>query len=273
MSYILYIKKIEFINEYIVLNYKLYISMKPERPKKPKETKNEPRMTHVAKRNIIIIEDLDNNFDEKSSEKIDEKPKKKWFDTSNPKLVDKITDKIIDETLDKKSDEKSDVDNKVVDIDKTDEKSVVKPKKTYERLSGFKLCVEKVNIKKIINQQYLPILENTVETINKIVVHIYQFLKLYLLNLYEKNYDFPKIDESFIKLIGNVICGGTENGRKFVNTTVQSDLKQFFEDHYKQTMCDDSPNRLNMNRVLTYEETDIIKNIKNNISEHFVKHL
>ena len=50
--------------------------MKPERPKKPKEEKNEPRMTHDAKRNIIIIEDLDNNFDGRSSEKMDEKPKK-----------------------------------------------------------------------------------------------------------------------------------------------------------------------------------------------------
>src|SRR3972149_2687634 len=248
--------------------------MKPKRPKKPKEEKNEPRLTYV-KHNVYIIEDLD-SVDGKPDKQKDEEPIKRRFDISNPKLVDKTTDKIIEDSDTKNNEYNKD---EIIYIkihettdEKLDEKPDEKTKKVVEKLSGFKLSVEKINIKKVIKPQYLPILENTVKTINKIVVHVYQFLKLYLLNLYEKNYHFPKINETLIKLIGNIICEGEGSGRPFADIKLKKKLENFYKNHYKRTIFDIPQNRSNINRILVYEEIDIIKNIKNNISEHFIKH-
>jgi hypothetical protein len=43
-----------------------------------------------------------------------------------------------------------------------------------------------------------PIINEIVSRTNKIVVHSYQFLKLYFINLFHNNQPFPTLDKEFI---------------------------------------------------------------------------
>ena len=50
----------------------------------------------------------------------------------------------------------------------------------------------------LLNKSLLPKINDVVDRTNKIVVHTYQFLKLYLINLFDTNKQFPKINRQFI---------------------------------------------------------------------------
>ena len=116
-----------------------------------------------------------------------------------------------------------------------------------------------------------------ISTTNKIVIHTYNFLKLYILHLHSKKIDFPLIDANFIRIIMLVVSVKEKNsGGKMKNETIQiyNKLKIFFNSHYMKTIskCDvqfsDS-----ISQILTYESEDILKNIQTNIKEHYVNHV
>jgi hypothetical protein len=90
-------------------------------------------------------------------------------------------------------------------------KPKVKQKKKDEENFDF-MKTNKDNLLNIIkDNSILPIIEELVLRTNKIVIHSYQFLKLYLLNLYENNKKFPLLDKEFICDIFKVLtvrkCG------------------------------------------------------------------
>ena len=74
-------------------------------------------------------------------------------------------------------------------------KPKVKEKKKDEDNFDY-MKTNKDNIKNIIrNPNTLPIINDLVSRTNKIVIHTYQFLKLYLIMLYDNNQYFPVIDK------------------------------------------------------------------------------
>jgi hypothetical protein len=136
----------------------------------------------------------------------------------------------------------------------------------------------KDNIKNIIkNKDDLIIINNLAILVNKIVIHALQFLKLYILHLYDNNLDFPKIDKEFICDIFKVItirkCGS--GGYTEDNMPKQmKDLKLFYNEHYKTTIViDDILYYDKLSYILAYEAIDIEKNITNNIQEHYEQHI
>jgi len=57
----------------------------------------------------------------------------------------------------------------------------------------------KDNIMNVINYPvHINTINDIVVKVNKIVIHTYQFLKLYLIHLYDNKKDFPIINEDFI---------------------------------------------------------------------------
>lgn len=159
-------------------------------------------------------------------------------------------------------------------VKKTNATNTTEQQKVPERLSNCQLSVIKTNINNVIREPSVLIkLNDAIKTINKIVAHTYQFLKLYLLKLYESDIVFPKIDDSFIRLIIITICdSGSGRPSKNTDNTVKKHINEFFNKYYKPTMCDDPPNSKNLSYIIKYEIIDIIKNIKNNITEHFIFH-
>ena len=156
-------------------------------------------------------------------------------------------------------------------------KPKVKQKKKDEENFDF-MKTNKDNLLNIVKDEtILPIIEELVLRTNKIVIHAYQFLKLYLLHLYKNNKKFPLLDKEFICDIFKVItirkCGS--GGYKEDKMPEQlKELTNFYKEHYKSLRTNDDIIYYDkLSYILAYEAIDMITNINNNIQEHFIDHL
>ena len=133
------------------------------------------------------------------------------------------------------------------------------------------------NIKLTNNNSVLDILQDAIYRTNKIVVHTYNFLKLYILYLNDNKLDIPMIDKQFILTVMKVVS--TTNGHwgkkpSKKTTKLISKLTKFYNEYYNKTIdVNDKVNDDNLKYNLAYEAIDIVKNINTNIKEHYVKHV
>lgn len=113
--------------------------------------------------------------------------------------------------------------------------------------------------------------------VNNIVLNTTQFLKLYLLHLYHTNRPFPTLDDEFLRVCMRIVSLETPNpnSNKWSDKNKEriTQLLPFYNTHYLPLLGDD-PNskKVSMNKlknILKYEETDMLKNIKNNIFMHY----
>jgi len=158
-------------------------------------------------------------------------------------------------------------------------KPKVKKKKKEDNIIKFDyMKTNKDNIINVINYPaHINIINDIFIKVNKIFIHNYQFLKLYLIHLYNNNKDFPIIDEDFIGYIFMVLTVRKCGSGGYTDKTMPDQLKQltkFYVEHYKLLMINDDIIYYDkLNYVLAYEAIDIVKNINVNISEHFIQHL
>ena len=142
--------------------------------------------------------------------------------------------------------------------------------------------VIKVPLKSVIKNKNFDkiqtIIENTVKEINQLVILGYQFLKLYLLDKFNNNQEFPKINKSFIldilKTIGfnDTTRGKSTNIDKIKNKSSKDDLKMFYQNVFYK-LVDIKPNITNKSHILEQSAKEMITCINNNISIHFIKYL
>jgi hypothetical protein len=156
-------------------------------------------------------------------------------------------------------------------------KPKVKNKNNEDNNFDF-MKTNKDNIKNVIrDENQMIVINDIVIRTNKIVIHSYQFLKLYLLDLYENNKSFPVIDKEFICDIFKVItirkCGSGGYTKEKMPTQ-QKTLQEFYDKHYKETICNNEILYYDkLSYILAYEAIDMVTNINNNIMEHFIKHM
>jgi hypothetical protein len=136
----------------------------------------------------------------------------------------------------------------------------------------------KDNIMNVINYPaHVNIINDIVVNVNKIVIHTYQFLKLYLIYLYDNKKEFPVINEDFIGYIFMVLTIRKCGSGGYTDITMPKQLKEltkFYKEQYKPlTINDEVIYYDKLNYILAYEAIDILKNINVNISEHFLQHL
>ena len=136
------------------------------------------------------------------------------------------------------------------------------------------MIVNKTPLKNIVKSDDLNNkINEVVYRVNKIVIHTCQFLNLYLIYLFDNNIEFPDIDEKFIKTIFNIITIKVDGRGKKPSEDTEKQIKileDFYVKHYKQCIIDsDIINIDKLSYILAYEAIDIVKNIKNNITEHF----
>ena len=156
-------------------------------------------------------------------------------------------------------------------------KSKVKKKKD-DNLNIDYMKTIKDNIKNVIrNENILVDINDLVIKTNKIVIHSYQFLKLYLLDLYKNNKSFPLIDKEFICDIFKVVTIRKCNTGGYTEENMpeqQKSLQDFYNKNYKETTIkDDVLYYDKMSYILAYEAIDMETNINVNIQEHFLQHL
>jgi hypothetical protein len=138
--------------------------------------------------------------------------------------------------------------------------------------------VIKIRLDKIITDNvYLKKINDVAFIVNHIVIHAYQFIKLYFIHLYESKIKLPFINEHFVHLVFNTVSVKEDNKGRPPNEDTQvilSKLKDFYDEHYLPTIEDKNTIPCSyklQNNILNYEATDIVKNINNLISLTYFK--
>ncbi|AYV79948.1 MAG: hypothetical protein Gaeavirus3_2 [Gaeavirus sp.] len=141
------------------------------------------------------------------------------------------------------------------------------------KLTGFDFIkTNKDNIiNVIINKAHLITINEFVARVNKIVINAYQYIKLYLIHLFDNNKTFPKLDEAFIGDVFRILS----SKQLSVKTSLKlKDLISFYDDYFAPLIDkNDIQSYKYMRYTLQYEAIDMKKNIYVNIQEHFIEHL
>jgi hypothetical protein len=136
--------------------------------------------------------------------------------------------------------------------------------------SNSPLKVIKTSLKSIcLDPETILTLNSYCKNLNLIVIHAYQFLRLYILHKYHINQSLPKIDDKFIEHIIKTIAVGDKRGRKLSN----DELTFFYENHYKQTIQGEKLCYSKYGNTIGYTATAILTCLETNIKNHFTKHL
>jgi hypothetical protein len=135
----------------------------------------------------------------------------------------------------------------------------------------------KIPIKHILKHPDINLPKITEMTIksNKIVIHTLMFIKLYLLDYYDKNKSLPVVDKVFINSCMKILCNESPSGRppKKEIKELKDKLTKFYEKEYKPLTQNDPLDYTYMNTVLDYLTMDILTMYENNIKLHYVDYL
>jgi hypothetical protein len=154
-------------------------------------------------------------------------------------------------------------------------------KKKKDEFKEFKNSTEKSSYKTfkiplktiLLNHKELqPIINHLVFDINDLVIHSYQFIRLYLLHLYNNKQEFPTIDETFILYCIKTLGVRDNRGKQSANTNLVEQLETFYKNEYQPLLNHEKTNLKNTTFLLPYVATQIITCYTNNIQEHFIQH-
>jgi hypothetical protein len=156
--------------------------------------------------------------------------------------------------------------------------SEISNKEILENIQVFKII--KCPLKSILKKPdvILPIIENTVKEINQFVIIGYQFIRLYLLNKFTNNIDFPIINKQFIlDVLKTIAPSETNKGKKtkdenIKNKDLKKDIKLFYENTFSK-LVNVKLSISNKTFILEQTAKEMITCIKTNISTHFIEYL
>jgi hypothetical protein len=121
----------------------------------------------------------------------------------------------------------------------------------------------------IVNEDVKPIIEDLVHRTNKLVIHAYQFIKLYCIHCIRSNINLPYINKDYIMDIFKIISVRSDNRG---NSTIakkkgrMEDLTNFYKNHYSKTIyLNEEISYDRLSYILPYEAIDMTTNINNNI--------
>ena len=132
----------------------------------------------------------------------------------------------------------------------------------------------KTTLKSVLRDQGIqPHIENLVQEINDLVIHTYQFIRLYLLYLYEKELDFPEINEAWIMACIKTLGTRDNRGAKSMDVKLLETLDNFYTKEYRPLLGHQKTDLRNKTFLLPYIATKIYTGLVVNIQERFVQHL
>ena len=133
----------------------------------------------------------------------------------------------------------------------------------------------KCSLKKIIkNDLNITKLFNACFRTHKLVIHTYQFLRLWILNKYHNNQNIPAITENTFKMSFKALLKKSSGPKpKGDNKILYDEFIKFYNDVYINLECDEKIDGTNLSQILNYMSIDMITNVENNIKMHFVKYV
>jgi transposase len=144
-----------------------------------------------------------------------------------------------------------------------------------KHLDYFK-CI-KVSLKHIVKHPEIniPKITSAVVRCNKIVINTLMFMKLYLLDYFEKNNVLPAIDRLFVNSCMKIMCRETTNGRppKKEVRELKDKLSAFYNTDFKPFIQEEALDYTHLNIVLEYLTISLITMYENNIKLHYVEYV
>lgn len=117
-----------------------------------------------------------------------------------------------------------------------------------------------------------PDINNLVFEMNDLVIHTYQFIRLYVLNCYTNNKPLPELDEIFISYCIKSLGTRDNRGKKCKDTELLEKLDKFYQEEYQPLLNHTKTNLKNTSFLLPYLATQIHTSLHNNFQEHFIQH-
>ena len=157
---------------------------------------------------------------------------------------------------------------------------MVKKKKLKETFQEFrnneKLSYKtfKIPLKTILlNRDTIqPVINNLVFEMNDLVIHTYQFIRVYFLFCFTNNKTLPKIDETFILYCIKTLGIRDNRGKKGKDTELLEELDAFYKNEYQPLLNHEKTNLKNTTNLTPYLATQIHTSLHNNFQEHFIQH-
>ena len=132
----------------------------------------------------------------------------------------------------------------------------------------------KIPLKTILCNKELvqPLINNLVFEMNNLVIHAYQFIRLYVLKCNTDKQPLPEIDDMFIMYCLKTLGIRDNRGKKGKDTELLETLSNFYKEEYQSLLQHEKTNLKNTTFLLPYLATQINTCISNNIQEHFIQH-
>jgi len=156
--------------------------------------------------------------------------------------------------------------------------SAIEEKKTKppDKPTDYFKCV-KIPLKHVLKNPdiNLPKITDAVIKCNKIVINTLMFMKLYLLDYFEKNNKLPEIDKVFVNSCMKILCNESASGRppKKEIKELKDKLTTFYNSDYKPLIKYTDLDYTHLNTVLDYLTIGIITMYENNIKLHYVEYI
>jgi hypothetical protein len=107
---------------------------------------------------------------------------------------------------------------------------------------------------------------------NDLVIHTYQFIRLYVLNCYTNKQPLPELDKIFISYCIKSLGTRDNRGKKCKDTELLETLEKFYQEEYQPLLNHEKTNLKNTTFLLPYLATQIHTSLHNNLQEHFIQH-
>ena len=151
-----------------------------------------------------------------------------------------------------------------------------KKNKPPDKPTDYFKCI-KIPLKHVLKNPdiNLPKITDAVIKCNKIVINTLMFMKLYLLDYFEKNNKLPEIDKVFVNSCMKILCNESASGRppKKEIKELKDKLITFYNSDYKPFIKDTDLDYTHLNTVLDYLTIGIITMYENNIKLHYVEYI
>ena len=137
---------------------------------------------------------------------------------------------------------------------------------------GIKISLKSVLKHPDIN---LPKITNAVIKCNKIVIQVLMFMKLFLLDHYDKHHKLPIINDEFINSCMKILCNEKSTGRppKKEIKELKDTLTAFYKTDFQSLIQNENLDYTHMNTILDYLTIDILTMYENNIKFHYVEYV
>ena len=116
------------------------------------------------------------------------------------------------------------------------------------------------------------VITNLVFEMNDLMIHSYQFIRLYVLKCYNDNQPLPEINEKFILYCIKVLGEKTNSGRKEKDTSMLEILQEFYDKEYQPLLNHEKTPLKNKSNMLPYLATQLHTSLSNNTQERFIQH-